>query len=37
MVPGTAGGEDAGHLYGVLVKAGTAEEAIHNIAGLAGF
>ncbi|GIV61544.1 MAG: hypothetical protein KatS3mg044_0410 [Rhodothermaceae bacterium] len=34
MATGTEGGEDAGHLYEVLVKARTAEEAIRNIAEL---
>ena len=34
MVTGTEGGEDAAHLYEILVKARTAEESIQNIAGL---
>ncbi len=34
MVTGTEGGEDAAHLYEILIKARTAEESIHNIAGL---
>ena len=37
MVTGTEGSEDAGHLYEILVKARTAEEAIHNIAGLGDY
>ena len=37
MVTGTEGGEGAGHLYEVLIKARTAEEAIHNIAGLGDY
>ena len=37
MVSGTEGSEDAGHLYEILVKARTAEEAIHNIAGLGDY
>lgn len=34
MVTGTEGGEDAAHLYEVLVKARSAEESIGNIASL---
>jgi len=34
MVTGTEGGEDAAHLYEILVKARTAEESINNIASL---
>lgn len=34
MVTGTEGGEDAGRLYEVIVKARSANEAIHNIAKL---
>ena len=37
MVTGTEGGEGAGHLYEILIKARTAEEAIRNIAGLGDY
>ncbi|MBN1415487.1 MAG: serine hydrolase [Bacteroidales bacterium] len=37
MLTGTEGGEDAGHLYEILVKARSAEESIQNIAGLGDY
>ncbi|QXD15708.1 serine hydrolase [Rhodocaloribacter litoris] len=37
MVTGTEGGEEASHLYEVLVKARSAEEAIRNIASLGDY
>ena len=36
MVTGTVGGEGPEHLFSTLIVAETAEEAIHNIAGLGG-
>jgi len=37
MVTGTEGGEDAAHLYEILIKARSAEESIQNIAGLGDY
>ena len=37
MVTGTEGGEDSAHLYEILVRALSAEEAIRNIAGLGDY